>query len=91
MDTLIPYLAWAVVILIGLGIVAMGAFGLRNVVYGKVSILTIIIVSIPILLLFVFGFLTNDWSYAAIITALLTLLLGLIALGLAAIRSMVGL
>jgi hypothetical protein len=89
MDALIPYLIWAVVILIGLGIVAIAAFGVRNLIYGKVSPTSIAIVGLPIILAIVLGMATGSWQEAAIVTTLVMLALGLVALLLAGLRGIV--
>ena len=91
METIIPYAVWLVLILIVLGVIAIALFGLRNLVYGKVSTQTIVLVMIPVLILLVLGMIQGDWAEAAIITALITLVLGIVALFLAGLRGLVGL
>lgn len=86
MDTLVPYAVMAVLAIVGLGILAIVGFGMRNIAFGKVSPISIAIVSIPALLLVVLGFATGDWPRAAILTVVITFGLALLSLLFSSIR-----
>lgn len=80
MDAFLPYVIWAVLILIALALVGIVLFGLRGLMYGKADPLTIAAFILPIL---IFGGLTlamGDWIEASVTTLLV--MLGLTALGL---------
>jgi hypothetical protein len=88
MEGLIPIAVWAVIILIGLGLVGIVLFGARNILYGKISPITIGVVVIPAILLVVLGFAFGDWSLAAIWTLLIMFGLAAIALLISGVRGL---
>ncbi|ARA92785.1 hypothetical protein AWN76_006150 [Rhodothermaceae bacterium RA] len=88
MDTLVPYAIMAVLALVGLGLLAIVIFGLRNIAFGKVSPASIAIGTVPALLLIVLGFATGDWDWAAIVTVLVTAGLAILALLMSSIRGL---
>lgn len=69
MEALVPYAVYACIALVGLGMAAIVLFGIRNLTYGKANPLTIVLTLIPVAILMVLGFTTNDWSYAGIMTS----------------------
>lgn len=78
---MILYIAiWAAVLLTGLGVVAIGLFGLRNLTYGKVEPISIAAVALPVAVLAVLGLVMPTWAEAGIMTLLLMFVLSLIGL-----------
>ncbi len=71
---------WIVGILVGLGLLAMVVFGIRSLTYGKVSPISMVIVSLPVVLLLLLGFIMGDWTLAAIYTFLIMLALAMLSL-----------
>jgi len=59
---------YIVTALMGLGLLSILLFGVRSFAYGKVNILTLVILCIPIVLLFAIGFIIGDWARAGILT-----------------------
>ena len=80
MESLVPIGIWAVIGLVGLGILTIIAFGVRSLAYGKIDKLTIIFVSIPVVLLVVLGVIMNDWPRAAITTLFIMIGLAIVAM-----------
>ena len=80
-------LFWSIITalgLTGLSIVSMAIFSLRNVSYGKVRPITVVLIVAPILLLTVLGFTMQTWAEAGILTVVImfiTSLLGLMGTG----------
>ena len=66
--------------LLGLGLLAMLAFGVRSLTYGKVSPVTMGIMAVPIVVLLVLGMVMPSWAEAGIMTIIVTLALALLAL-----------
>ncbi len=66
--------------LMGLGILSIVAFGVRNLAFGKVEPATMIFMAVPLVLLVVLGALLPSWAEAGIMTILITLGLALLAL-----------
>lgn len=91
MESLIPIAVWLVLVLIGLSLVAIAVFAVRNLTYGKVNALTIGLTFIPIALLVVLGFATADWWYAGVIVVIVMLVITSITLLLSGIRGLIGL
>jgi len=91
METIVPYAIWLVLILIGLSLVALAVFGVRNLTYGKVNPLTIVLTLVPVALLAVLGFATADWWYAGVVTVLVMLCITAVALLLSGMRGLIGL
>lgn len=90
MESIVPYAIWICIILIGLGLLALVGFGLRSLSYGKVSPLSIAMIVIPFVILGGLGVATGDWVLAAIWTAVIMFLAGLVALFISGARSLVG-
>lgn len=84
MEAIVPYAIWSALILAGLGLLSMGAFSLRNLTYGKVEPLSVVILIVPGIILVVLGLTMNTWAQAAMTTLLIMFgltLLGLLASG----------
>jgi hypothetical protein len=79
-NAILPIAIWAAIALAGLSVLGMGIFGLRSLVYGKVEPLSIVIISIPGILLAILGFTMETWVQAGIYT--LVVMFGLATLGL---------
>ena len=71
---------YIVLALAGLGLLSMLLFGARSLAYGKVNILTLVIVCIPVVLLVVLGFVVGDWAQAGVLTILIMLALAVLSL-----------
>lgn len=91
MASLIPYAVYLVMILIGLSLVAVLLFGIRNLTFGKVNPLTMALTFVPIALLVVLGLVTGDWSYSGMITVLVMLAITSVTLFLSGLRGLIGL
>lgn len=90
MEALIPIAIWTVIILVGLGVLTMLVFGLRNATYGKINPFAVVMVAVPLVLLVVLGVSMDDWGTAGILTVLIMLALGAVALLLSGLRSVLG-
>ncbi len=71
---------YIVMALMGLGLLSILLFGIRSLAWGKVNVLTLVIVCIPIMLLFVLGFVIGDWARAGILTIAIMLALAVFSL-----------
>ncbi|WP_041806348.1 hypothetical protein [Rhodothermus marinus] len=88
MEGIVPLAIWAALILLGLGLIAQVIFGLRNLTYGKISPISMLIVVLPVLLMVVLGFTVGSWAQAGVITVLVMFVLTAIALLLSGLRNM---
>lgn len=88
MEGIVPLAIWAALILLGLGLVAQVIFGLRNLTYGKISPISMLIVVLPVLLMVVLGFTVGSWAQAGVITVLVMFGLTAVALLLSGMRNM---
>lgn len=88
MEGIVPLAIWAALILLGLGLVAQVIFGLRNLTYGKISPISMLIVVLPVLLVVVLGFTVGSWAQAGVITVLVMFGLTAVALLLSGMRNM---
>lgn len=76
--------------LIGLGLVAMLASGVRSLMFGKVSLMAMGIMAVPLLILVVLGLAMDSWAEAGIMTIMISVgltMLGLVASGIKGIFS----
>ena len=80
MESLVPLGIWAVIGLVGLGILTIVVFGIRSLVFGKIDKLTIIFVSLPIVMLAILGFAMGDWTRAAMFTLFIMIGLAIVAM-----------
>ena len=84
-------LFWSIIValgLSGLSILAMGLFSLRNVSYGKVRPVTVVLVTAPVLLLGVLGFTMQTWAEAGIFTVVIMFIVSLLGLLGSGVRSL---
>lgn len=72
----------------GLGILSMALFSLRNVTYGKVRPITVVLVVAPILLLGILGLTMETWAEAGILTVVAMFIISLIGLLGSGVRSL---
>ena len=80
MESLVPLGIWAVIGLVGLGLVTIVAFGIRSLAFGKIDKLTIVFVSLPIVLLGILGLVMGDWTRAAMFTLIIMIGLAIVAM-----------
>jgi hypothetical protein len=80
MEGIVPIAVWLVIAVTGLSLLAIGVFGIRSLIQGKVNPTTIVLTMIPIALLFILGFIMDSWAEAAVMAFLLSLLLTSLAL-----------
>jgi len=90
MENIVPYMMWAIVILIGLSLLMMLIFGLRSLTYGKINVTSIIIIAIPLALFGVLGMTMGDWAQAGIYAVVIMLGLGLLGLLFSSVRGLIG-
>ncbi|PEN08012.1 hypothetical protein CRI93_06105 [Longimonas halophila] len=84
-------LFWSIIValgLSGLSLVAMGLFSLRNVSYGKVRPVTVVLVVAPMLLLSVLGFTMQTWAEAGVLTVVIMFIVSLLGLLGSGVRSL---
>lgn len=74
--------------LMGLGLLAMLAFGIRSAISGKVNLMTMGIIAMPIVLLLVLGLVMPTWAQAGIYTIAITLAGALLALLVTGVRGL---
>ena len=74
----------------GLSLAMMLAFGLRGVAQGKVSYMTMVSVAVPLVILLGLGFGLGDWPQAAIYTLLIMLGLAAVSMLVASVRGLFG-
>lgn len=67
-NTILVVAIYTVLVLAGLGILGIGLFGLRNLAYGKVEPLSIVVVALPGLAFVILGFTVEGWAQAGILT-----------------------
>ncbi|MDA0683750.1 MAG: hypothetical protein O3A57_04930 [Bacteroidetes bacterium] len=90
MAGLVPYLIWAVIIVSGLSLLAIGIFGVRSLIQGKVDPLTIVLTMVPIALLGILGLVLGDWAHAAMLAFLISLALTSLVLLLSGLKGLFG-
>ena len=88
MDALVPIAIWAVIILVGLGLLAIVVFGARSLSYGKVQPLSTAIVAAPVLVLVVLGFVLGDWAEAGIWAVVIMFAVAIVGLVLSGTRGL---
>ena len=79
---------YIVMALMGLGLLSMLLFGIRSLTWGKVNVLTLAILCIPIVLLFVLGFVIGDWARAGILTIAIMMGLAMSSLLVTGVKSL---
>ncbi len=90
MAGIVPYAVWAVIIVSWMSLLAIGIFGIRSLIQGKVNPLTIVLTMIPMALLAVLGLVLGDWAYAAILAFLISLALTSAVLLLSGLKGLIG-
>jgi len=88
MAQIVPYAVWLVIIVTGLGLLAIALFGLRSLIQGKLDPLTIALTAAPLLIVGVLGLVMGDWSHAAILGSLIALALTSLALLLSGVKGL---
>ena len=86
MDAILPYLIWAVLILIVLSLVATLLFGLRALAYGKANTFTIGSFLVPVLTFGVLYLVMGDWIEAGVMTMVVMFVLTALVLLLSGVR-----
>ena len=86
MDNIVLSSVILTVALIGLGLVAILAFGLRSIAWGKVQLSKVLFMAVPFVLMVVMGFVLDDWARAALYTLMLMLAGSLVAMLLSSVR-----
>ena len=80
MESLVPIAVWAVIALVGLGVISILLFGVRSVINGKIDKMSMLFISFPIILMIVLGFVLNDWAMAGIYTTLAMIAIPIVAM-----------
>ncbi len=75
-------------VLLGLAVVLLLVFGIRSLIYGKVRIVAMATIAIPVLIFGLLRLLNYPNDYAAVLTALVMFGLGLLALLLTGLRGL---
>jgi hypothetical protein len=90
MQTIVPWAIWAGLILAVLGVVLILIFGVVSLVRGKTRLISIAIIAIPAVVLGVLWLLGMTWAQAAIWTAVVMFVLGLLGLFAGGVRDVIG-
>lgn len=80
---------YVVFALIGLGLLVMLASGVRSLMFGKVKMLSVGLVAVPLLLFVVLGLVLPTWTDAGIMAIMLSLGLTLVALLVSGIKNLI--
>ena len=80
MESLVPIAVWAVIALVGFGIVSILLFGVRSLLYGKIDRISILFLALPIILMVILGFVLNDWAMAGLYTLIIMIGLAILAM-----------
>jgi hypothetical protein len=80
---------YVVLALMGLGLLVMLASGVRSLMFGKVKMLSIGLVAVPLLLFVVLGMVLPTWTDAGIMAIVLSLGLTLVALLVSGIKNLI--
>lgn len=91
MSEIVPYAIWAALIVSALSLLTMAIFSIRALAQGKVEILSIVLVAVPILIFGILGLVLGDWTLAAVYGFLISLGLTSLALLLSGMRGLFGL
>ncbi len=91
MDTILQLAVWLVLIVGGLGILAVAGFGIRSVVQGKISMLSAAMVAVPLVIALIIRLIVDSWIEAGVIATLVILALAIGALLLSGVRGLTGL
>jgi hypothetical protein len=91
MPSWIPY--WSIILsigLVGISVFMLVVFSARNLAYGKVETLSLVIFAVPLVIAIVTGLVMDTWGDAAIMALVVTFgltLLGLVGSGIRSIFS----
>lgn len=88
MDTLVALSIWVALILLALALVGQAIFGLRNLTYGKISPISMLIVVLPVLLMLILGLSMTSWAQAGVITLMIMFGLAVLALLFSGVRNL---
>jgi len=91
MESIVPYVIWASLIMTGLSLVAVILFGIRGLSYGKADPTTISLLAVPAVILIVLSFVMDTWAEAAVLACVITLILTALALLASSARGLIGL
>lgn len=80
MESIVPIAVWAVIALVGLGIISILLFGLRSLLNGKIDKMSILFIALPIVMMVALGFGLGDWAMAGIYTLLIMIGLAILAM-----------
>lgn len=87
-NTILLISVWIVLGLSGLGLVSMVAFGIRNVIAGKVNPISIAVVAFPFVVMAVLGFVTGDWTRSAILSLFIVAVVAMLGIVVSSFRSL---
>lgn len=73
---------------IALTLLVMMLFGIRSLMHGKISPMTMGAIAIPLVLLVVLGFVLGDWPRAGVLTILITLVGTLASMVLSSVKGL---
>lgn len=90
MQGLVPYLIYASLIVTGLGLALMLIFGLRNVIQGKVDVVTAVILSLPAVAVGVLSMIMDTWADAFIYGVIGLLIVTALSLLISSFRTLLG-
>jgi hypothetical protein len=90
MESIVPYVIWASLIITGLSLVAIVLFGIRGLTFGHAEPLTLVLLGIPTVILIISGLVMDSWAEAAVVTFLILLVLTIVSLLLSSTRSLLG-
>lgn len=90
MQGLVPYLIYASLIVTGCGLALMLIFGLRNVIQGKVDVVTAVILSLPAVAVGVLSMIMDTWADAFIYGVIGLLIVTALSLLISSFRTLLG-
>ncbi len=90
MAGIVPYVIWAALIVSGLSILAIVLFGIRNLTYGKMDVVTMVLLGVPVVLFAIFGLTMDSWAEAAVFTFLILFVVTAVSLLGSSIRGLLG-
>ncbi|MFK7845870.1 MAG: hypothetical protein AB8G77_11245 [Rhodothermales bacterium] len=79
-STVVPFAIWAVVVLVGLGVLSILLFGVRSLMNGKIDKMSVLFIGLPVLLVVVLGLVRDNWAEAGILTTVVMIGLAVVAM-----------
>lgn len=79
-STVVPFAIWAVVVLVGLGVLSILLFGVRSLMNGKIDKMSVLFIGLPVLLVVVLGLVRDNWAEAGILTTVFMIGLAVVAM-----------